>query len=721
MKKSLLSIGLLAAGLLTAGNAMAGTEVTETYSYQTWCTEANGDTKPTWNTETAAATFTVGETTVNCYAMTNTVNGNSLGGRIASSNTKSGEVWFRYKSGKPANTGLFVLSGKTSYFSVLNLKEGDKLTITSASVVGGTIYSDNATYDVDGTATAVVSGTSVLSSGTTYTITADGSFNFYLEGYGQVSEIKIVTTVDQESVEAPVLTLTGANGGDRTVTCAYTDGNLGTTPTVYYTLDGTNPTTSSSTTTGTISVSASDADADGNVTVKAYSYISDDVYSDVTTLTLTGVGETLTLTTPSYYVSAMTAKGDYYNPVYNASVDNSAITGAPEATLTATFDGTEVSLPYTVTSDGTLIITASADGYTSSSVSVPVVANFTLKTETDDFGTINSSNIESLLGSGYTAATEPTRWSNWTKKAGYNLDGSANSEVDNGYYYYSITSGTTYYDLFTINGANVILAVGYGFMSSANGARSIVISSAEENSIAEFVVSYGRGSSSSEDVSEFVIASDNAITFSNVGAVGYPYVAQIKYYVPEAQTETMTIEIGDIKYCTFSDTEKSWKVPTEVTAYTATQGDGVVELTAIKEGIIPAGTGVVLGGTKGTYTLTATTDETTIGDNILQPSNTSLTGDGKYYVLGANDEGSAVFAPLNEGTAMKANKAYFVPTTSESEGDGAKLAIVIKGDATGISEVSSAVKSGKAYNLQGIEVGNNFKGLYIKDGKKVIK
>lgn len=74
------------------------------------------------------------------------------------------------------------------------------------------------------------------------------------------------------------------------------------------------------------------------------------------------------------------------------------------------------------------------------------------------------------------------------------------------------------------------------------------------------------------------------------------------YYQP--QTSTLT-DAGYATFCLPYDAT----VPSELTAYTATDNAEVVKLTAIGSGKIAAGEGVVLKGSEGTYTFVATTED----------------------------------------------------------------------------------------------------------------
>jgi hypothetical protein len=52
--------------------------------------------------------------------------------------------------------------------------------------------------------------------------------------------------------------------------------------------------------------------------------------------------------------------------------------------------------------------------------------------------------------------------------------------------------------------------------------------------------------------------------------------------------------------------------------------------------------------------------------------------------------------------------------------DEATFAITV-GDATGIDSLNAADDDAPAYNLAGQKVGKNYKGIIVKNGKKVLK
>jgi hypothetical protein len=73
--------------------------------------------------------------------------------------------------------------------------------------------------------------------------------------------------------------------------------------------------------------------------------------------------------------------------------------------------------------------------------------------------------------------------------------------------------------------------------------------------------------------------------------------------------------------------------------------------------------------------------------------------------------------PLPEGVENRYVKVVFFQT-------GAKLTVTITQDIDpdGISTIveKTPIKNSRAFNLAGQPIGNNYKGVVVKDGKKVV-
>jgi len=160
----------------------------------------------------------------------------------------------------------------------------------------------------------------------------------------------------------------------------------------------------------------------------------------------------------------------------------------------------------------------------------------------------------------------------------------------------------------------------------------------------------------------------------------------------------------------------------DVTAYYVSAVSSTeATLATFENNIVPAKTGFIVKNDNYASTTTITVPEaasegTAVESKlvgVLEATPIDATSDNATNYILYNGE----FIPTSGGT-LGANRAYLpIESTSTS---GAKLSIVFEG-ATGINEVNAAANNGKIYNLQGIEVKNADKGLFIINGKKVIK
>lgn len=134
---------------------------------------------------------------------------------------------------------------------------------------------------------------------------------------------------------------------------------------------------------------------------------------------------------------------------------------------------------------------------------------------------------------------------------------------------------------------------------------------------------------------------------------------------------------------------------------------------------VPANQGVVLKGAADTYTLSiAAAAVTPIESNVLQGTNKLLEGitSDDYYTLGA--VGGAVGFYHPSATQLKANRAYL---PAVGGGVNAFTLVFEEGTETGISHIETAQGAADVYyDLSGRRIATPGKGLYIKNGKKVL-
>ncbi len=180
-----------------------------------------------------------------------------------------------------------------------------------------------------------------------------------------------------------------------------------------------------------------------------------------------------------------------------------------------------------------------------------------------------------------------------------------------------------------------------------------------------------------------------------------------------AEAPTITATITAAGYATFSSLFEV-EIPDGVEAYYASASEGsTVTMTSIDGGVIPAGTGVVLKGAEGSYTMAVSNTGATLdGTNLLKANIADRTPiETEYYTLAAGPT-----FKKSTGGILAAGKAYLVlPSAS------ARIDIVFDGEATGISEQKTTTEDNTVYNLNGIRVSQPTKGLYIKNGKKFVR
>ncbi|MCQ2128016.1 MAG: hypothetical protein MJZ08_01105 [Bacteroidaceae bacterium] len=165
-------------------------------------------------------------------------------------------------------------------------------------------------------------------------------------------------------------------------------------------------------------------------------------------------------------------------------------------------------------------------------------------------------------------------------------------------------------------------------------------------------------------------------------------------------------------------------VPTGATAYYANSASASsIALTAIEAGnVIPANTGVIVKAAKGEH-IFAISAETPAAVTDLFAGVTFATpceANVAYVLSGESTTEKPIFG-LYTGTTLGAYKAYLpldkVPTSAKET-----IEFTFEGTPTGIEEVESSMfkTQGSAYNLNGVRVNDNYKGVVIKNGKAYI-
>ena len=198
----------------------------------------------------------------------------------------------------------------------------------------------------------------------------------------------------------------------------------------------------------------------------------------------------------------------------------------------------------------------------------------------------------------------------------------------------------------------------------------------------------------------------------------------------ETLSKDITISsLGIATYC--SDDDLDFTGVDGIKAYIASgynNNTGNVLLTRVKE--VPAGTGILLMGDGGTYEIPTTDVDYTYANLLvgtLEDTNLTSVVGYKNYILANGSSGVKFY--LSENGTLAANKAYLkIQTSANSAAKILKFSIVGENgenddNTTDVGNVN-ALESNKEkaiYNLQGQAVKNPSKGLYIINGKKIVK
>ena len=194
------------------------------------------------------------------------------------------------------------------------------------------------------------------------------------------------------------------------------------------------------------------------------------------------------------------------------------------------------------------------------------------------------------------------------------------------------------------------------------------------------------------------------------------------------QAVSVPVTITDAGYATFSsayalDLAKA-NLPSGLSAYYVNSGD-VTSTTATftePDKAVAAGEGLLFKGTAGEiYNVSVAATGEALTGNALKATDGSAVAAGKYVFAyeNANPTTTAGFYQLDNATVVAAGKAYLDTASS------AKVLRFVFGDgtATGIeaAEAAEAEADGPVYNVAGQQVGEDYKGIVIKNGKKYLQ
>ena len=213
------------------------------------------------------------------------------------------------------------------------------------------------------------------------------------------------------------------------------------------------------------------------------------------------------------------------------------------------------------------------------------------------------------------------------------------------------------------------------------------------------------------------------------------YWNEVENYCTTVPTATINLAAactdGDKCYGTYSNSS-AFVVPADLTVYEVSVLGGELYMEAYDtDDVVPANTGVLVAGTAGDHDVTLTTGGASKldTDNMLRATGAGINAAAmaaadascKFYRLTMH-EGTQIgfFWGAENGAAfdVAANKAYLAVPDGET---GAVRGFNLNDGADAISEIMKNEKMSAIYDLSGRRVVKPTKGLYIVNGKKVVK
>ena len=277
---------------------------------------------------------------------------------------------------------------------------------------------------------------------------------------------------------------------------------------------------------------------------------------------------------------------------------------------------------------------------------------------------------------------------------------------------------------------------------AANGTIEVTYNRVDR-STAALLLSDEEGKVATYDCITASLNSNKDITYTlTANETGADRVAYIHVYVPSGAETTiavtqeggLAVAIGVHGYTSIYYGDRNLVVPEGVTAYTYKVGTKLeVSKTYSPGEVIPAGTAVVLGGSQGSYSLSATTETGTPDENnMLRGSDKAetTTGGTYFYAFTTKNGANPGFYWRKENGAAYVNnphKAYLaLPKTFAQYAAGETE---VKGyfalpdeDATAIKTIDNGQQTteGAIYNVAGQRLQKMQKGINIVNGKKIL-
>lgn len=252
------------------------------------------------------------------------------------------------------------------------------------------------------------------------------------------------------------------------------------------------------------------------------------------------------------------------------------------------------------------------------------------------------------------------------------------------------------------------------YVQNSNSGRGYTVKIGDNDAV---TVNHGAGGLESSGVFTIDDASaTTTIVITGTGQSVYPVYAMFNPAVTVTIASSGYSSLGSAYGLDFANATTSTENAAKLTAFAATESSETsVKLVSIDEA--PAETGVILKGTAGaTYTIPVKANAAALTvTNLLHAAVTAtpILANTSYILQGG------LFHLVTEASDVPAGKAYLVPGTTQAR----ELTFFFDGETTGINVATEKknTATGIYYNLAGQRVNQPAKGIYVVDGKKVIK
>lgn len=182
---------------------------------------------------------------------------------------------------------------------------------------------------------------------------------------------------------------------------------------------------------------------------------------------------------------------------------------------------------------------------------------------------------------------------------------------------------------------------------------------------------------------------------------------------------TVSVTMGEAGWMTYSNVGAALSFE-GVTAYRVSSvAEDHVNLIPITEA--PANTPVLLKAAPGVYNLTVIASAEKTGTNKLSISDGTKTSDETYNVYALAKKNDVVgFYKVHAGVMVPAGKCFISVKIATEQATARDFLSFIEEGAMSINAIENGQSTNEVFDLQGRQIKNPTKGLYIKNGKKVI-